>query len=211
MTKATIRKATKEDFHALAEVVRDAWTIDKFIQNDISHIYAYQYTIDCYSHCTFCYVAEYENEIVGFMMGRVGKDFIQNEEILSELKQLQSNLNNYPNAARCMQTLKDYYIVGYSKMKEQQLDSTNELVLFAVKEEYQRKGIGKELMFKSLYHMKENGLNECFLLTDSGCTYQMYDKYQFKRQLATPFDFITPTVVLPIQLFVYTYDLTQLQ
>ena len=210
MSKPIIQKATKDDLHAIAEVTRDAWSIDKFIPSEICHNYAYQYTLDCYSHCTFCYVSKIDDEIVGFMMGRNGNEYSVDQTIIDELKELQKNLDKYPEAARCMQTLRDYYVVGYDKMKEKQLDMKDELVLFAVKNKCQGKGIGKELLFKSLEHLKECGLKKCFLLTDSGCTYQMYDKYNFNREFETPFDFITPSVTLHIKLFVYTYDLTQL-
>ena len=210
MTKPIIQKAIKADLHEIADIFRECWNIDRLFSEEISHKYSYQYTLDCYSHCTFCFISKVNDEIVGFMMGRNGNEYSIDESIMKELKDIQNELNQYPPTARCMQTLQDYYTVGYNKMKEHKLDESHELVLFAVKNEYQGKGIGKELLFKSLEYLKECGLKECFLLTDSGCTYQMYDKYNFKRQLETPFKFKTPTVTLDIDLYVYTYDLTHL-
>ena len=40
MSKPIIQKATKDDLHAIAEVTRDAWSIDKFIPSEICHNYS---------------------------------------------------------------------------------------------------------------------------------------------------------------------------
>ena len=50
-----------------------------------------------------------------------------------------------------------------------------ELALFAVRSSCQGKGIGKKLFHSALAYLKQQGLDEFYLFTDTSCNYGFYE------------------------------------
>ena len=177
-----IREYKETDHKFLENMVREAWKYDRFCSEKISAKMAEVYLNSCLTNQTFIAVAEIDGIPAGVIMA---KDNRAHKCPLSlRLKWLKSVAALFISGEgrkiskifMCVQDIDKELLSACEKKYE------GEIALFVIDKRYRGRGLGRQLFQKAVAYMKEQGILEFYLFTDTSCNYPFYEHVGMTRR-----------------------------
>lgn len=168
----------------LADMVRDAWHLEKSIKNKfLLKMACTVYSAHIISKSNYIHFLKSGSNIVSFLAARKENRHIYLRYFYLLICFIAVFFMLFFKDGRSI--LK--YQLGYNKTLDLMRNENNqkynaELVLFITHPEYQGKGYGKSLLNEFHNFMKEQHKFNIYLFTDNYCDYSMYDKAGCIRQ-----------------------------
>lgn len=176
-----IRDFHEKDFDEAAALVADIWMPEpEEIKLNAGRVDLATYA----KRATFLKVAECNNHILGLIAAKAGEAAHSHQkhwQNIADKALLSISECNEKHA----QKLADYYHFLHSRYadmyREINLDTTYELVLFAVSSHAQGYGVGSKLLAGATNYLRSCGAQSYYLLTDTTCNWQFYENRQMMR------------------------------
>ena len=201
----TLREYQKEDFKVLENIIRETWHYDEFSSPRTAVKLARVFLSSCLTNHTFSRVALMNDKPIGFIL--VKNIAIHRCPLKYRLKQMKSILSLYLSKEGRKVTQIFANVNGIDKRLLADVDKSYpaELALFAVDTSCRGKGIGKRLFDSALGYLKEQGLNEFYLFTDTSCNYGFYEHQGMVRRCEREHVFIIKGQQAKMNFFIYDY------
>lgn len=208
MNKVIYRDLVKEDYGIIKELIGEAFGFNEFIKNKkFLDLVLDSYMKDCLLDSSFSKVAEKDNKLIGFILGKAEND----ENILEEPNKTSNDenenldliMNNEENQMIMQELLKikDTY---NEIIKGKENNFQGAIQLFIVSKESRGLGVGKTLINHLFNYMKSRDVKSLYLYTDTRCNYGFYDSQNFKRINEKEITFTSLNSKLNV--FLYSYD-----
>lgn len=170
-----IREYQKQDFQPLKEIIRSTWHYDEFSSPETASRLAEVFLRSCLTNYTFSQVAVLDGTAAGIILVKNNKD--HRCALSARFQQILSIVKLY--ASKEGRAVSQFF-QNVDEIDEQLLRGCKktypaELALFAVRSSCQGKGIGKKLFHSALAYLKQQGLDEFYLFTDTSCNYGFYE------------------------------------
>lgn len=181
---------TKQDHKDIKRLITDAWFSDYPFKEKYIKLYASGYLNMYLAEADYEMVAKDGDKVVGFIFGNIKKTPFK-QRFVAKLKlffYFIYMLFSYPGRRGIKITLITDK-VNKTLLKPYKKTHKNELILFIVDEAYRGMGIGSTLEKMYTEKLKENGINNVFLFTDTYSNYQYYEHRGYERKGALPVDF----------------------
>lgn len=181
---------TKQDHKDIKRLITDAWFSDYPFKEKYIKLYASGYLNMYLAEADYEMVAKDGDKVVGFIFGNIKKAPFK-QRFVAKLKlffYFIYMLFSYPGRRGIKITLITDK-VNKTLSKPYKKTHKNELILFIVDETYRGMGIGSTLEKMYTEKLKENGINNVFLFTDTYSNYQYYEHRGYERKGALPVDF----------------------
>lgn len=81
-----------------------------------------------------------------------------------------------------------------------------ELVFFMVDEPYRGRGIGTSLLLLLHQYMRRAGVRKMYVLTDTGCDYDFYDRHKFSRLMKKSVELPSERLKFTCYMYEYSYQ-----
>lgn len=185
----------QRDWRPLLSIIYESW----FFEDPplVGYISAARFGLHYISKATDCMVAEgKDGEMLGFLaydnksaqpyLKATGKGAWQCAamEYLSHI-----GLYVLPKA-QVSRLFSDLFEINYDKLRRMAPHPTwPEFVLLIVSPHAKRMGIGRKLIAAGEAQLKSQGYSQYYLLTDSSCDYQFYDRLKMQRVVDVAMDF----------------------
>lgn len=201
---------TKKDYEAIKRLITEAWFSDYPFKEKYIKLYAQGYLNMYLAKADYKIVAKDNDKVVGFLFGNVKKaPFWQ--RVLAKIKLFWlgfSMLFSYPGRRGIKITLITDK-VNKQLLKPYKKYVKNELILFIVDEKYQGCGIGSTLEKMFCKELKDNGVNNLYLFTDTYSNYTYYEHRGYDRKGTMPVDFgIKDSEIDPVsEYYIYIKEL----
>lgn len=181
---------TKQDHKAIKRLITEAWFSDYPFKEKYIKLYASGYLNMYLAKSDYQVVVKDKDKVVGFIFGNIKKAPFK-QRFISKLKlffYFIYMLFSYPGRRGIKITLitnkvNKKLLAPYKKLVK------NELILFIVDEKYRGHGIGSNLEKMYTDALKEKGIKNVFLFTDTYSNYEYYEHRGYKRKGALPVDF----------------------
>ena len=176
-----IRDFQEADLDKVADLVAEIWMPgSEEIKSDAGRVDFSTYV----KRATFLKIAEDDNQILGVIAAKAGKTSQFHQEYWQKITD-NALANISKNSEKRAQNLADYYNFIHSRyadiFREINLDTTYELVLFAVSSQAQGRGVGSALLAAATDYFRSCGATSYYLLTDTTCNWQFYENRQMTR------------------------------
>ena len=181
---------TKQDHKDIKRLITEAWFSDYPFKKKYIKLYASGYLNMYLSHSDYKMVAKDGDKVVGFLFGNIKKAPFK-QRLVSNFKLFLYfiyMLFSYPGR----RGLKITYItdkVNKKLLAPYKKTHKNELILFIVDEAYRGYGIGSTLEKMYTTALKEKGIKNVFLFTDTYSNYKYYEHRGYERKGELPVDF----------------------
>ena len=181
---------TKEDHKDIKRLITEAWFSDYPFKEKYIKLYASGYLNMYLSEADYKMVAKDGDKVVGFIFGNIKKAPFK-QRFISKFKlfiYFFYMLFSYPGR----RGLKITFItdkVNKKLLAPYKKSHKNELILFIVDENYRGYGIGSTLEKMYTSALKEKGIKNVFLFTDTYSNYQYYEHRGYERKGELPVDF----------------------
>lgn len=181
---------TTKDHKAIKRLITQAWFGEYPFKEKYIKLYASGYLNMYLSESDYQVVAKDGDKVVGFIFGNIKKAPFR-QRFVSKFKlfiYFIYMLFSYPGR----RGIKITYItnkVNNKLLKPFKKNVRNELKLFIIDDEYQQKGIGSTLEKMYTNALKEKGIKNVFLFTDTYSNYHYYEHRGYARKGALPVDF----------------------
>ena len=163
--------------------------------------------------------------LLGVALGRLGRPAPEDARPYEELAEwLEGRLRALPGGAQIMaqqdaELACDEALLAAATSR---LPDDAEYVLFVTAPAARGKGVGAAMITRFEDYLRARGAGSYYLLTDTGCTYDWYDRHGFKRVAQAQLDYASPEATrasvraeddlrgepaAPGAFFVYRYDL----
>ena len=195
----------------LVKIINDTWNVDRFgYPPEVGLKYSASDLEACLSIATFTEVAILDGQPVGYIFGRCEDAF--DDDALRKAKRTDRQIKRklrFSRYGRAMLGFKKLYMQSDDKLLEDTgKEYGGELVFFAISPEARGKGVGKRLFSDLLAYMKQNGVREFYVFTDTTCDHSFYDHNGFVQRGALP-----QTVEFrkneEMTFFIYDYNLSE--
>ena len=187
-----IRVVSADDEVQLREIIREAWNYDRYsekrrvVEMIVKHIFL-EYAMDQ----SYMRAAIQDGRILGLLMGRSEAEFsywkalryLPRRLICSLFLRCTREGRRYLKNSRVENRADRELLQGHGD------DFDGELVLFAVRQEAQGKGIGRMLLQDFTQYMRGCGAEDFFVLTDDFCNVDFYMKRGYKKVKVVPSKF----------------------
>ena len=180
--KVTYRDFQDEDIHDVSLLLANIWHEPK---NDSEALLVGKIDLAHFAiRTTYMRVAVLDGRVVGLAGVRVmqpSKDIQNKWEQVSQaaLKELQKTNQEEAEGLVRYQSFENNAI---SQMLENSSTNANyELTIFAVSSEARGYGVGSTLLSQVMDHLKSQGAPSYYLFTDTGCTWQYYERRGMTR------------------------------
>ncbi|BFU23120.1 acetyltransferase, GNAT family [Entamoeba histolytica] len=160
-------------------MVCQAWETDKYLPEYLVDSYCEEYCSYCYLHSNYCIVAEENEKVIGFLMGRDQSIFKKNNILEQKVKELKKQFHCYPESSILINSIEKYYEEAEKINQKSNKSIQNEVVLFIVNKEYRKKGIGKQLLNEFIKILQKTNQHDFYLITDTSCNYHLYDHLNY--------------------------------
>lgn len=183
---------TKQDHKDIKRLITEAWFSDYPFKKKYIKLYASGYLNMYLSEADYKMVAKDDDKVVGFIFGNI-KNAPFKQRVISKIKLFFYGiymLFSYPGR----RGLKITFItdkVNNKLLKPFKKTHKNELILFIVDDAYQGKGIGSTLEKMYTTCLKENGIKDVYLFTDTYSNYEYYEHRGYTRKGEMPVNFNT--------------------
>lgn len=185
----------QQDWRDLLQLIYDSWFFDD--PPLIGYMSAAQFGLHYISQATTCLVAENDE---GKMMGLLSLDNKVDAPIIERSKWSSWQCNSLERLALCglylfpkakiSRLFNAMFINNYHKLRKLAPHAQwPEFVLLIVSPHAKRMGIGRKLTEAGEAALRQQGFGHYYLLTDSSCDYQFYDRLQMERVVDVAMDF----------------------
>lgn len=202
----TYRKITKEDIPVLTPLVGEGWDLKALIDEDCINLYSEEYITFSMSNSSFGYVAVIDNEAVGCIMARVESQYKRDEELSHRDADLRKGLAKSEATSKYINTLDGLFEVENELIRKCGLQPDGDVVLFVVKRSMRGKGVGKKLFSMTVEEFAQQGVRSYSLVTDTSCSYAVYDRMGLVRKAQTSYLFRSKQDV-EVTVFLYYQDI----
>ncbi len=201
---------TKADYEDIKRLITEAWFSDYPFKEKYIKLYANGYLNMYLAESDYMMVAKDNGKLVGFLFGNLNKAPLK-QRIVSNFKLFLYSiymLFSYPGRRGLKITLITSK-VNKKLLKPYKKNTKNELSLFIVDESYRNKGVGSTLEKMYTDYLKEHGVKNVFLFTDTYSNFAYYEHRGYKRKGALPVDFkIKDSEIDPIsEYYIYIKEL----
>lgn len=202
------REIRKEDYDALAKIIRKTWEYDKFCSAKTAQRMSKIYLASCLNVQTYTCVAVDNGEPVGIIMGRDEKN---------PNRSFKHSFHLFRTIFPMMMSREGRKVAkmfgGIEKIDKLLLEETGvsfggELAFFVLRDDQRGKGIGKELFNRVVNYMKARKITNFYLYTDCTCNFGFYEHQGMKRLGEKIFD-LKPHTDKTMDFFIYGYAIPQ--
>lgn len=176
-----IRAFQKQDIPYLEEIVRKTWKYDRFASEKTAKRLAKVFLASCLTNQTFIRVAALGERSVGVIMAKDSK---------SHRCPLGYRLRQVWQIFRLMITKEGRQVSSIFRsvndidqilLQERKKAYQGELAFFAIGEECRGKGIGAKLFAEVRDYMRQKGVENYYLYTDTSCNFGFYEHMGMQR------------------------------
>ena len=166
----------KENYREkLFDIIRETWNYDKFTSPKVARKLSVIFLYSCLAVQTFTKVALIDDVPVGIIIARNSNK--EKFNFKYKLKQIFSMISlmitrEGRDASKIFLGVNNTDKVLLSEANR---DYSGELVFFAVNSDYRGMGLGKKLFTKAKEYMKEDGMKNFYLFTDTTCNFNFYE------------------------------------
>lgn len=181
---------TKKDHKDIKRLITEAWFSEYPFKEKYINLYASGYLNMYLAESDYKMVAKVNDKVVGFIFGNIKKAPFK-QRFISKLKlffYFIYMLFSYPGRRGIKITLITNK-VNNKLLKPFKKTLKNELILFIVDEKYRNHGIGSTLEKMYTQALKEKGIKNVYLFTDTYSNYSYYEHRGYERKGALPVDF----------------------
>lgn len=205
-----LREYQKQDFKALAEIIRETWHYDSFSSPETAVKLAEVFLSSCLVKGTYARIAVADGEIAGIIL--VNHVAAHRESLSDRVRQIRSALSLLLSKEGRQVARMFGRISGIDKelLREMNKDYPAEIVLFAVRSACRGNGVGKRLFESALEYIKEQKLNEFYLFTDTSCNYGFYEHQGMSRKNEKAHTFLINGREVDMRFFIYDMDFSLL-
>lgn len=188
----TYMPMTKQDYNEIKQLITEAWFSDYPFKKRYIKLYASFYLNMYLAASDYKIVAKDGDKVVGFIFGNLNKApftqrFISNTKLFFYSLYM---IFSYPGR-RKLKITRITKRVNKKLLKPYKKTHKNELTLFIVDEAYQGKGIGSTLEKMYTTYLKDHGINNVYLFTDTYSNYEYYEHRGYTRKGTSLVDFKT--------------------
>mgnify|MGYP000932595683 CR=1 FL=1 len=191
MSELIIREFVPSDTEALKRILDESFIVDEFVTStppldSVLEIYLRGKIIAS----TLALVVEKDEEVIGTIMLRVNdRPRIRSpfDDVATILRRL---LGLFIVDTSDAKLWKEYlrYEASYARLRHRtKVSLEHEITLFMMAAAHRGQGIGSQLFAKAKEHMKEHGVRNFFLITDTDCTWQFYEARGMDREVSDSF------------------------
>lgn len=206
----TYMPMTKKDHKDIKRLITEAWFSDYPFKEKYIKLYASGYLNMYLAESDYKMVAKDGDKVVGFLFGNLYKaPFFQ--RLVANFKLLIYfiyMLFSAPGRRGIKITLITNK-VNKKLLEPYKNTHKNELILFIVDQTYRGYGIGSTLEKMYTKHLKEKGIKNVFLFTDTFSNYEYYEHRGYERKGELPVDFkVKDSTIDPVsEYYIYTKEL----
>lgn len=204
-SQIVLREYQKQDFDALADVVRKTWKYDEFCSPKTAKMLAGVYLHSCLANQTFTQVAVVDGAVSGIIMGKNIRTY--KPRLVQKLRMalsIASFLLTRDGRASA-RIFKNVNQIDRELLEDCRNDYDGEIAFFAVGPECRGKGIGKLLFESVLRYMNDQQIKNLFLFTDTSCNYGFYEHQGMTRRSQKVHTFRLGNQREEMTFFVYDY------
>lgn len=181
-----IRKFKENDVKDCAQCFYESFFDAKLSDKD--KIFLSDYAQVLIEKCSFTYVAECDNQVVGFIAGHYKKEFNKNLSKLHETKPhykiwlrcfFKFAINSYDLSLDFKKQFDNFYKQVRENGKDTPLTCDCELMALCSRKNY-RKGLGTALLNGFINRVQSDGVKVVKVFTNTDATYTFYEKHGFK-------------------------------
>lgn len=206
------RQLKKSDHRAVKELINVSFGLHSYVgSQSVLESLLEVYLQSCLSEQTFTRVAEKDGSVVGVIMGQAKCDY----RALTHLAPILS-MSLHTAAMVCKGLFhrekaggeyKDMLGIYHELLAESGREFDGVLTLFAVSEQSQGLGVGKELLRLTAEYLRERGVKSIYLHTDSTCNYGFYDSQGFERLGDREMSMTRNGKLSPMGVYLYGYKI----
>lgn len=203
-----LREYQKSDARYLAEIIRDTWKYGQLCSSKAADKLAKVYLNSCLANQTFTQVVLIDNIPAGIIMGKNIAAY--RCPLKYRIPQILSILSLYLNkeARNVSRIFQAVTSIDEDLLKESGRSYDGEVAFFAVNSMYRGKGIGKKLFHSLTSYMKEQGLENFFLFTDTSCNYPFYEHQGMQRRCQISRSFEIGSRHSEMTFFLYDFEMS---
>lgn len=177
-----LRPYHKQDFQPLEKIIRETWHYDQFCGPKAAARLARVFLSSCLTNYTFSRVAVIDGKVEGIILAR--NNSTHRCPLPARLRQIRALLSLYlsKDGRAAMQIFGNVNGIDKELLSGCGKTYPAELSLFAVSPACRRKGAGKKLFRSALHYMRQEGLKEFYLFTDTTCNYGFYEHQGMTRR-----------------------------
>lgn len=201
-----LRPYKSEDEEALMHIIREAWHYDDFASTKTASKLARIFLYSCLCNQTFTCAAIVGGEPVGVIMGKNIKT--HKCPFKYRLKQITSiiSLCLSPEGLRTVNMFRSISGIDNQLLNDCKKDYHGEIAFFAVSAKCRGMGIGQKLFDELLLHMRQEGIENFYLFTDTSCNFGFYEHQNMKRQGEKKTAFHINGQKAEMNFFIYDYQ-----
>lgn len=182
MTKEIkIRAFQKQDIPYLEEIVRKTWNYDRFASEKTAKRLAKVFLASCLTNQTFIRVAALGERSVGVIMAKDSKS--HRCPLGYRLRQIWQifRLMITKEGRQVSSIFRSVNDIDQILLQERKKAYQGELAFFAIGEECRGKGIGAKLFAEVREYMRQQGVENYYLYTDTSCNFGFYEHMGMQR------------------------------
>lgn len=207
MEGLVLRNFVKDDEEALIEIIADTWHYHEFCSFKIARCLARIFLVSCLCNQSVNQVAILDGRVVGVIMGKKIQGF--HAVMRYRLKQwwLIARLLMKKEGRKVSKIFKDVNGIDQILLKECGQSYQGELAFFALDKKCRGLGIGKVLFQKMVERLKETGVENFYLFTDTSCNFGFYEHQGMKRRISRKSGFEVAGVKSEMEFYIYDYGI----
>lgn len=176
-----IRAFQKQDIPYLEEIVRKTWNYDRFASEKTAKRLAKVFLTSCLTNQTFIRVAALGERSVGVIMAKDSKS--HRCPLGYRLRQIWQifRLMITKEGRQVSSIFRSVNDIDQILLQERKKAYQGELAFFAIGEECRGKGIGAKLFAEVREYMRQQGVENYYLYTDTSCNFGFYEHMGMQR------------------------------
>lgn len=176
-----IRAFQKQDIPYLEEIVRKTWNYDRFASEKTAKRLAKVFLASCLTNQTFIRVAVLGERSVGVIMAKDSKS--HRCPLGYRLRQIWQifRLMITKEGRQVSSIFRSVNDIDQILLQERKKAYQGELAFFAIGEECRGKGIGAKLFAEVREYMRQQGVENYYLYTDTSCNFGFYEHMGMQR------------------------------
>lgn len=180
--KVQYKQFTQKDSKALENIIRKTWGYDNFCSPKVAQRLARVYLSSCLIGQTQNLVATVNNVPAGIIIGK--KSDTKKLNLIYKMKFIAAVISLYATkeGRAVTKVFAKIEEIDEKLLKESAVDYMGEICFFVVDKNFRSLGIGKTLFESMVYNMKNEGVKNFFLFTDTTCNYGFYEHFGLVRK-----------------------------
>ena len=176
-----IRAFQKQDIPYLEEIIRKTWNYDRFASEKTAKRLAKVFLASCLTNQTFIRVAALGERSVGVIMAKDSKS--HRCPLGYRLRQIWQifRLMITKEGRQVSSIFRSVNDIDQILLQERKKAYQGELAFFAIGEECRGKGIGAKLFAEVREYMRQQGVENYYLYTDTSCNFGFYEHMGMQR------------------------------